>query len=44
MMLIENKIDYAHSDDSIELVDHLRLFEASRQADNNSHEVGLIIN
>ena len=52
----ENKIDYVHWNDSNELVDRLRLLEASRQADHNAHnneilyiieelrEAGLIIN
>ena len=54
-MVNDNKIDYVHWDDPIELVNRLRLLEASRQAGNNSHdpeilssyeelrEVGLII-
>ena len=56
MVVNDNKIDYVHWDDPNELVDRLRLLEASRQAGNNSHdpeilsiieelrEVGLIIN
>ena len=32
MTLNENKIDYVHWDDFNELVDRLRLLEASRQA------------
>lgn len=56
MFLNNNKIDYVHWDDPNELVDRLRLLEASRQAGNNAHdneilsiieelrEAGLIIN
>lgn len=56
MTLNENVIDYVHWDDPNELVDRLRLLDASRQAGNNAHdneilsiidelrEVGLIIN
>lgn len=51
-----NKIDYVHWDDPNELVDRLRLLNASRQAGNNAHdneimsiieelrEAGIIIN
>ncbi|XP_070531459.1 uncharacterized protein [Cardiocondyla obscurior] len=54
--LNNNKIDYVHWDDPNELVDRLRLLEASRYAGHNAHdneilsiieelrEVGLIIN
>jgi len=35
--LNDNKIDYVHWDDLNELVDHLRLLEASRQAGHNAH-------
>lgn len=56
MTLNNNKIDYIHWDDPNELVDRLRLLEASRQAGHNAHdneilsiieelrEAGLIIN
>jgi len=55
MTLNDNAIDYVHWDDPNELVDRLRLFDASHQAGNNVHdnemlsieefrEVGLIIN
>ncbi|KYN06761.1 hypothetical protein ALC62_02279 [Cyphomyrmex costatus] len=56
MSLTDNRIDYVHWDDSNELVDRLRLLEASRQAGHNGHdneilsiieelcEAGLIIN
>ncbi|KYN28610.1 hypothetical protein ALC57_02002 [Trachymyrmex cornetzi] len=56
MTLNDNKIDYIHWDDPNEIVDRLRLLEASRQAGHNSHdneilsiieelrEAGLIIN
>ena len=56
MTLSNNKIDYVHWDDPNELVDRLRLLNASRQAGHNAHEneihsiieelreVGLIIN
>jgi len=36
MILNDNKIDYIHWDDPNELVDYLRLLEASRQADHNA--------
>jgi len=54
--LNDNKIDYVHWDNLNELVDRLRLLEASRQVGHNAHdseilsiieelrEVGLIIN
>jgi len=54
--LNDNKIDYIHWDDPNELVERLRLLEASRQAGHNAHdnellsiieelrEAGLIIN
>ncbi|XP_072757486.1 uncharacterized protein [Anoplolepis gracilipes] len=54
--LSENKIEYVHWNDPNELVDRLRLLEASRRAGNNAHgnevmsiieelrEAGLIIN
>jgi hypothetical protein len=56
MTLNDNKTDYIHWDDPNELVDRLRLLEASRQAGHNAHdneilsiieelrEAGLIIN
>jgi hypothetical protein len=56
MMLNDNVIDYVHWNDPNELVDRLRLLDASRQAGNNAHdseilsiieelrEEGLIIN
>ena len=56
MTLNDNTIDYVHWDDPNELVDRLRLLEASRQAGHNAHdnemlsiieelrEAGLIIN
>lgn len=56
MTLNNNKIDYVHWNDPNELVDRLRLLEASRHAGNNAHdneimsiieelrEAGLIIN
>ncbi|XP_077258537.1 uncharacterized protein LOC143895357 [Temnothorax americanus] len=56
MTLNDNKIDYVHWDDPNELVDRLRLLEASRLAGHNGHdneilsiieelrEAGLIIN
>jgi len=56
MTLNDNAIDYVHWDDSNELVDCLRLLEASHQAGHNAHnneilsiieelrEAGLIIN
>lgn len=56
MTLSDNKIDYVHWNDPNELVDRLRLLEASRQAGNNAHdneilsiieelrEAGIIIN
>lgn len=56
MALTQNKIDYVHWNDPNELVDRLRLLEASSRAGNNAHdneilsiieelrEAGLIIN
>jgi len=56
MTLTDNKIDYVHWDDPNELVDRLRLLDASRRAGHDAHdneilsiidelrEVGLIIN
>jgi len=55
MILNDNAIDYMHWDDPNELMDHLRLFDASHRAGNNAHdemlsiieelrEAGLIIN
>lgn len=38
MTLTDNKIDYIHWNDPNELVDRLRLLEASRQAGNNAHD------
>ena len=55
MMVNDHKIDYVHWDDPNELVDRMRLLEASCQSGNNSHdpeilsiheelrEIGLII-
>ncbi|KYN14720.1 hypothetical protein ALC57_13063 [Trachymyrmex cornetzi] len=37
MTLNDNKIDYIHWDDPNEIVDRLRLLEASRQAGHNGH-------
>jgi len=37
MTVSNNKIDYVHWNDPNELVDRLRLLEASRQAGNNAH-------
>lgn len=36
--LNDNKVDYVHWDDPNELVDRLRLLEASRQAGHNAHD------
>ncbi|KAL6263074.1 hypothetical protein P5V15_005873 [Pogonomyrmex californicus] len=56
MKLNDNKIDYVHWDDPNELVDRLRLLDASYRADHNAHdnemlsiieelrEAGIIIN
>lgn len=56
MKLSDNKIDYVHWDDPNELVDRLKLLDASQRAGNNAHdneiksiveelcEAGLIIN
>lgn len=56
MTLNDNKIDYVHWNDPNELIDRLRLLDASRQAGHNAHdneilsiieelrEAGLIIN
>ena len=56
MRLTDNKIDYVHWDDANELVDRLRLLDASHRAGNNAHgnemlsiveelrEAGIIIN
>ena len=56
MILNDNAIDYVHWDDPNELVDRLRLLDASHRAGNNAHdnemlsiieklrEAGLIIN
>jgi len=38
MILNENKISYVHWDDPNELVDRLRLLEASRQTGHNAHD------
>lgn len=38
MRLTDNKIDYVHWDDPDELVDRLRLLDASRRAGNNAHD------
>ena len=56
MTVTNNAVDYVHWDDPNELVDRLRLLDASREAGNNAHdneflsiieelrEAGLIIN
>ncbi|KAL6260856.1 hypothetical protein P5V15_008385 [Pogonomyrmex californicus] len=52
MQLNDNKIDYVHLDDPNELVDQLRLLDASHRAGHNEmlsiieelREVGIIIN
>ena len=56
MTVTDNAVDYVHWDDPNELVDRLRLLDASHQAGNNAHnneflsiieelrEAGLIIN
>lgn len=56
MIVNDNAIDYVHWNDPNELVDRLRLLEASHRAGNNAHnneilsiieelrEAGLIIN
>jgi len=38
MILINNKVDYVHWDDPNELVDRLRLLEASHQEGHNIHD------
>jgi len=38
MTLTNNTVDYVHWDDPNELVDRLRLLDASRNAENNAHE------
>ena len=38
MVVNDNRIDYVHWYDPNELVDRLRLLEASHQAGNNSHD------
>ncbi|EZA55673.1 hypothetical protein X777_04182 [Ooceraea biroi] len=38
MRVTDNAIDYVHWDDPNELVDRLRLIEASRDAGNDSHD------
>ncbi|KAL6268030.1 hypothetical protein P5V15_001112 [Pogonomyrmex californicus] len=38
MKLNDNKIDYVHWDDPNELMDRLRLLDASHRADNNAHD------
>ncbi|KYN20113.1 hypothetical protein ALC57_07541 [Trachymyrmex cornetzi] len=38
MTLNDNKIDYIHWDDPNDIVDRLRLLEASRQAGHNGHD------
>jgi len=38
MILNDNAIDYVHWDDPNELVNRLRLLEASHQVDNNAHD------
>jgi len=38
MMLNDNAIDYAHWDDPNELVNLLRLLDASQRAGNNAHD------
>jgi len=37
MILNDNAIDYVHWDDPNELVDRLRLLDASHRAGNNAH-------
>jgi len=37
MTLNNNAIDYVHWEDPNELLDRMRLLEASRQADHNAH-------
>jgi len=34
----DNAVDYVHWDDSNELVDRMRLLDASRQAGHNAHD------
>jgi len=38
MTLTNNTVDYVHWDDPNELVDRLRLLDASRNAGNNAHD------
>jgi len=38
MILNDNAIDYVHWDDPNELMDRLRLLEASHQASHNAHD------
>ncbi|XP_071574666.1 uncharacterized protein [Temnothorax nylanderi] len=44
MTLNDNKIDYVHWDDPNELVDRLRLLEASRLAGHNGHDNEILSN
>ncbi|EGI69183.1 hypothetical protein G5I_02097 [Acromyrmex echinatior] len=43
MTLNDNKIDYVHWDDLNELVDRLRLLEASRQTGHNAHDNEILL-
>jgi len=38
MILNDNAIDYVHWDDPNDLMDCLRLLDASHRADNNAHD------
>ena len=38
MILNDNAIDYVHWDNPNELVNRLRLLDASHRADNNAHD------
>lgn len=42
MRAISDKVDYVHWDDPDELVNRLRLLDASRQAGNNAHDNELL--
>ena len=42
LILNDNKIDYIHWDDPNEIVDRLRLLEASHQASHNGHDNEII--
>jgi len=43
MTLNDNAIDYVHWDDPNELVNRLRLLEASRQAGHNAHDNEMLL-